>query len=289
MPFDNEKENRSAEVESPTSRNTGTEAGDATLLDANRAFSGFCGSKVDNNPSFMEEVGRVLTSDTADDAAEAKEVIRGMVTDLLSENDALRRAVSMSQKTIRQIIITMNAQNNHMENAEQSNVLQASLERNCGKVVISLESDKVQSSPLEAASNAVIQGLTNKIESLTAENALLEHELICTRECMEDLESLNEARLHTIDALEKQFMSMHQKSRQRYQQKLRNGPSRQASSDKHHNRSPLSPLNIPASPSNTCMTSPPSSNCTKSSQGMVEELYAFGDFIQGIGASIGEI
>lgn len=303
MSFVNGMEAKSGSHAESESTTPGTPTSEGVTRNANRAFaftklfnlarsgnymnSGFLGSQTKKDPPLMEEVDHVLASTASD--AEAKDVLRGMVADLLSENDALRRAVSKFQKAMNEI----QDQNNHLQNdyRHQLKSLQASVERNCGGAAVVLECDKSKAllSPLEV-SNAVIQGLTHKVETVTTENAHLEHDLICTRERMEDLESLNEARLHTIEALENQFLAMNQTYRQRYQQKLRSESNRRTNSDKHIIRSPLSPLNIPPSSSNTCLTTPPSSDCTKSSSKVeMEEWNPFDDYVHGIGASEGEI
>jgi hypothetical protein len=59
-------------------------------------------------------------------------------------------------------------------------------------------------SPQEAT-EMIVQTLSRKVEHLHLENSVLQQDLIATREHMEDLESLNQARLYTIDALEAQF------------------------------------------------------------------------------------
>lgn len=172
------------------------------------------------NP-LMEDLDHVVAS-SATTAEEARDIFRTMVSDLLKENEILTGKLHGREQKILEI------QTQHDKIVDEYIIqlkhLQESLTRVLGNdknepltKAIEQFSTKVGETSFvvtpQQATEMIIQSLSRKIEQINAENTVLKHDLMLTRERMEDLESLNEARLHTIEALEAQFHTINHKNR----------------------------------------------------------------------------
>lgn len=168
-------------------------------------------------PALLEDVDHVLSGVTSAD--DAKDLLRGMVSDLLRENDTL----SGKLKTTQQELAQSNERCDQIQTIYQHQLDQ--LQRTVDGIVghtkegessftkaiqskaSACSSSSYVLSPTEATA-LTIQTLSDKISSLHTENTQLQNDLAHQQERLEDLESLNEARLHTIDALEAHFKSI---------------------------------------------------------------------------------
>jgi hypothetical protein len=209
-------------------------------------------------PRLMEDVDHVLESTTAS-AEEARNVLRGMVSDLLCENDGLTLQLKTTQEKLH------SSEQAHdlirLEYMEKITELIQTVERAMDQhprqqtdaFAIAIAAHASTSggtsfsiSPQEAT-EMIVQSLSRKVEHLHLEKSVLEQDLIATRESMEDLESLNQARLYTIDALEAQFRTKQARPRrtvsspEKYYDHERKSPVsivRATSSPPYHHKNP---------------------------------------------------
>ena len=154
-------------------------------------------------PALMEDVDHVLASQPPE---AAHQVLRGMVADLLRETETLHAQLASTQQELADS--QKEVQVVRHEYQDQLAVLQTTLERGLGQ----LPDNKNNQQSLvltagdlltpEQATELCVQSLSRQVEELHTQNTQLNQELVVARERMEDLESLNEARLHTIEALE---------------------------------------------------------------------------------------
>jgi hypothetical protein len=166
-------------------------------------------------PPLLEDVDHVLRS--TESPEQARDLLRGMVADLLRENDSLKQEL----KCTRDEVTAATADRDLVLNEYKQRLitLNKTVERavggSCG-FELSPRSGSVLS-PGEAT-ELVIQSLSNKVEQLNVDNQVLLEDLRTTRERMEDLQSQNEATVYKISALEAQFQTIN-KTRQTYVEK----------------------------------------------------------------------
>ena len=171
-------------------------------------------------PPLLHDVDFVLETTTSS-PAQARDLLRGMVADLLRENDFLRSSL---ESTKEELLIATTHQQRHAvvpttEYHAQLEALQKAVERaaggSCGFALAPRSSTVL--TPAEAT-EMTIQTLSNKVEQLHVDKSSLEQELSLSRERLEDLEAEKEACLYKIDALEAQFQTIN-KTRQHYVKK----------------------------------------------------------------------
>ena len=173
-----------------------------------------------------------VLSGMAESPEQARDLLRGIVADLLRENDSLKARLTEKEKALQSTQEEYNIVKE--EYTDRLISIKKTVERSigggsCGFEIIpnainnnnnngssiskSSSTDASSKNALhvispEQATDMVIQALSNKVEQLSVEKETLEQDLKQTSERMEDLESINETRLFKIEALESQFRSV---------------------------------------------------------------------------------
>lgn len=165
-------------------------------------------------PSVSEDaVDHVLSG--MESPEKARDLLRGIVADLLRENDSLKADLETKERDLRAAQEERNiVKEEYMDRLiTVKKTLERSIGGSCGFEIMpnQTSSPAATGGPVispEQATSMVIQSLSNKVEQLSVEKETLEEELARTVERMEDLESINETRLYKIEALEAQFRSV---------------------------------------------------------------------------------
>lgn len=239
---------------------------------------GFCTApttaSTNTTPSLLEDVDHVVAS--SKDDHEARTLLRGMVSDLLKENDDLTQKLTTANAQVQTLTHERDLIRNEYQ--DQLSVLQTTVERGLGRqqdaadagitttttttsssTALVLTTPDTVLSP-EQATELIVQTLSRKVEELHTENGVIVNELQWTRERMEDLESLNEARMHTIDALESVFLHTNSSKRnggggRRLPRRSYSDSLRDSSGSRHHHRTssrhPLSSVDTTSYNNNT--------------------------------------
>jgi chromosome segregation ATPase len=156
----------------------------------------------------LKDVDEILDGRTVEDG---RLLLRGMVADLLKEVDLLRFRLDETAANLATVKEERDVVNNDYRDRLFS--LMLALQNAVGDNDATIK-QRFQDGKLLTADEATvltIKALTNKIEQLNVENTNQKEQLASARERMEDLESENEAKVHKIAALEKQFCSINQK------------------------------------------------------------------------------
>jgi predicted nucleic acid-binding Zn-ribbon protein len=159
-------------------------------------------------PSVLKDVDEILDSRSVEDG---RLLLRGMVADLLKEVDLLRFRLDETSANLSAVKEERDVVNNDYRDRLLS--LMLALQKEVGDKNHEIK-QRFQDGKLLTADEATvltIKALTNTIEQLNVENTQQSEKLAAARERMEDLESENEAKVHKITALEKQFCSINQK------------------------------------------------------------------------------
>jgi len=201
------------------------QSGNANLLALSRLFGLYRSrGKAKETPLLLDDVDHVVESSTGS-PEEAVVVLRGIVADLLKEMESISAQLEESkqaqQTAEEEATLIRETYVSQLEELSQSmNTLMG--EKDLPSETPFATANAAQASrtgssnvviPPQQATEMVIRGLSTKIEELHSKNGKLEEQLMKTTERMEDLESENEARAHTIDALEAHFRSLNVKSR----------------------------------------------------------------------------
>lgn len=159
-------------------------------------------------PSVLKDVDEILDGRSIEDG---RFLLRGMVADLLKEVDLLRFRLDETSANLAAVKEERDLVNNDYRDRLLS--LMLALQKEVGDKNHDIK-QRFQDGKLLTADEATvltIKALTNTIEMLNLENTQQKDQLAAAREHIEDLESENEAKVHKIAALEKQFCSINQK------------------------------------------------------------------------------